>query len=88
MVDRYIVEQLPKRAEKTQSDYTKSLARLRPVFGPMHPKHLKPSHVYAYMDEPLRYDPCNLLILKGFGSAWWARTTDPLINSQLLYQLS
>ena len=26
--------------------------------------------------------------LLGFGSACWARTSDPLINSQLLYQLS
>ena len=25
---------------------------------------------------------------KEFGSACWARTSDPLINSQLLYQLS
>ena len=28
------------------------------------------------------------LSLPGYGSACWARTSDPLINSQLLYQLS
>ena len=27
-------------------------------------------------------------VVEGIGSACWARTSDPLINSQLLYQLS
>lgn len=39
----------------------------------------------------LGYEPSKMPLLYPaiiFGSLTWARTTDPLINSQLLYQLS
>ena len=49
------------------------------------------------MDPSSRYErPCTkysvlpvaIASFWEFGSACWARTSDPLINSQLLYQLS
>ena len=49
--DRYAVEVLPKKAERTQKGYRAALSLLRPVFGQMPPSALKPRHVYAYMDR-------------------------------------
>jgi integrase len=50
-MDRYIIEVLPDKAQRTQEDYMKAIGRLRPVFGHMPPKALKPRHVYKYMDK-------------------------------------
>ena len=47
-----------------------------------------------YRDAPGRVGakrkgvPFGTPFLQHYGSACWARTSDPLINSQLLYQLS
>ncbi len=48
---------------------------------------------YVYITLPRRTDfvtaeSATIYTKKEFGSACWARTSDPLINSQLLYQLS
>ena len=40
------------------------------------------------LTQVLENDRGESYVLKKFGSACWARTSDPLINSQLLYQLS
>ena len=53
-IDRYIVEKLPERAEKTQREYLKALARLRPVFGHMPPGMLKPEGGSQFRDKSLR----------------------------------
>jgi integrase len=50
-MDRYVVEALPAKAPRTQHDYTRAIALLRPVFGHMAPSGLKPRHVYAYMSQ-------------------------------------
>jgi integrase len=50
-MDRYCAEVLPEKAEKTQAEYLKAIARLRPVFGHMAPKSVRPRHVYQYMDK-------------------------------------
>ena len=50
-MDRYIIESLPKKAERTRIDYMNALGRLRKVFGHMRPDDLKPKHVYQYLDR-------------------------------------
>lgn len=50
-MDRYCSEVLPEKAPKTQSEYLKSITRLRAVFGKMSPKSLRPTHVYQYLGK-------------------------------------
>ena len=48
---RYIAEVLPSLAPRSQSDYRKAIATLRPVFGHMRPSALKPRQVYEFMSH-------------------------------------
>ncbi len=49
LMDRYMAEVLPKKRERTQVDYRGHLAKLRPVFGDMDVRALRPTHVHKYL---------------------------------------
>lgn len=48
VMDRYMVHELPKLRERTQVDYRLHITHLRPVFGEMDIRHLRPHHLYKY----------------------------------------
>lgn len=47
--DKYLIEVVPLKAERTQQDNRKELANLRAVFGAMRPVDVKPRHVAQYL---------------------------------------
>lgn len=47
--DKYLLEVVPQKAERTQADNMKELANLRAVFGAMRPTDVKPRHVAQYL---------------------------------------
>ncbi len=49
VMDVYIRAEVPKKRERTRTDYLDAIARLRPVFGGMWPEDLRPKHVYQYL---------------------------------------
>ncbi len=51
LFNRYELTVLPKKAEKTQSENSRSLKRLKAVFGEMDPRDVRPSDIYAYRDK-------------------------------------
>lgn len=51
VLTRYANEVLPTKGIKTQKDQRKQLERLRRAFGHMSPRHIRPSHIAAYMDK-------------------------------------
>lgn len=50
MFERYLVEILPEKADKTQRQYREGIKRLRGVFGDMFPESIEPKDMYRYMD--------------------------------------
>lgn len=51
MIDRYVLEILPKLAQKTQDERNRQSKRLKRVFGPMLLSDVEPHHVAAYLDQ-------------------------------------
>jgi len=49
LLDRYLLEVVPGKAAKTQTENTRHVKLLREVFGAMPLAALKPRHVYAYV---------------------------------------
>jgi integrase len=54
LMDRYLLEVVPQKAERTQSGNRTSIARLRQVFGTMPPGAILPRHYNQYKHEALR----------------------------------
>jgi integrase len=50
LLERYEIEEIPKKAPKTQESYLAAVKRLRPIFGHMMIAALKPVHVFQYRD--------------------------------------
>jgi integrase len=48
--ERYEKEIIPTKAPRTQIDNLSEIKNLKQAFGKMRPEHIKPKHVYAYMD--------------------------------------
>lgn len=48
--ERYEKEIIPTKAPRTQIDNLSEIKNLKQAFGTMRPEHIKPKHVYAYMD--------------------------------------
>jgi integrase len=48
--ERYEKEIIPTKAPRTQTDNLAEINNLRQAFGKMRPEHIKPKHIYAYMD--------------------------------------
>ena len=48
VIDRYLIEALPKRAERTQLDYIEYCKRLKYAFAHMLPDDINIDHLYAY----------------------------------------
>jgi hypothetical protein len=46
LMDRYLLEVVPKKAQKSQESNRISLAKLRAVFGHMSIASVKPKHAY------------------------------------------
>ena len=51
MVDRYVLEILPKLALKTREERTRQSKRLKRVFGAMRLVDVEPHHIAAYLDQ-------------------------------------
>ena len=51
MVDRYVLEILPKLAVKTQEERNRQSNRLKRIFGPMLLADVEPHHIAAYLDQ-------------------------------------
>ncbi|MFA5922568.1 MAG: tyrosine-type recombinase/integrase [Methylococcaceae bacterium] len=49
-IERYEKEIIPTKAPRTQIDNLSEIKNLKQAFGKMRPEHIKPKHVYAYMD--------------------------------------
>lgn len=50
LLDRYAIEELPKKAPKTQAENQRHINSLRAVFGTAKLNDIKPMHVYQYVD--------------------------------------
>ena len=51
LFERYEQQVLPKKAEKTQAENSRSLKRLKAVFGDMVPSDVRPGDIYSYRDK-------------------------------------
>jgi len=51
LLERYELEEVPKKAPKTQESYIAAIRKLRPVFGHMLITSLKTVHVFQYRDK-------------------------------------
>lgn len=51
LFDRYLIEIIPQKAAKTQTDNKIYIEKLRPVFGDMFADDLEAQDVYAYVDK-------------------------------------
>jgi integrase len=51
MIDRYVLEILPKLALKTQDERTRQSKKLKQVFGPVLLSDIEPHHIAAYLDQ-------------------------------------
>lgn len=51
VMDSFIAQEIPKKAERTQREYLQQMKRLRTVFGHMRPDEIEPKDVYGYMDR-------------------------------------
>jgi integrase len=51
LFDRYAMEVIPTKAQSTQKDNHREMAKLRPVFGPSSPDAVEAQHIYAYLDR-------------------------------------
>ena len=51
MIDRYVLEILPKLALKTQDERTRQSKKLKQVFGPVLLSDVEPHHIAAYLDQ-------------------------------------
>ena len=51
LLDRYLLEVVPGKAPKVQTDNARAIKRLRGVFGAMGLADIKPRHVYQYVDK-------------------------------------
>lgn len=51
LLDRYLVDVIPTKAAKTQTENRKYIKRLRLVFGHFAITDIKPKHIYQYMDR-------------------------------------
>lgn len=51
LLDRYLMEVVPTKAPKSQTENRRHIANLRPVFGEMALADLEPQHVYQYVDK-------------------------------------
>ncbi len=50
VMDAFIAQELPKKAERTKREYLQQIKRLRAVFGQMRPDQIRPTDIYSYMD--------------------------------------
>ncbi len=51
LLDRYLLEVVPTKAPKTQTENARAIKRLRQVFGALPLGAIKPRHVYQYVDK-------------------------------------
>jgi len=51
LLDRYLLQVVPAKAPKTQTENVRSIERLTAVFGAMGLNDFKPRHVYQYVDK-------------------------------------
>jgi integrase len=51
LISKYEVDELPKRAAKTQAGRRQQFKKLREVFGTMRPSDIEPHHVWTYWKE-------------------------------------
>ena len=52
LFDKYQLEVIPTKAERTQRDNLAELKHLRAVFGAMRPQDVKPRHISQYLIMP------------------------------------
>lgn len=57
LLERYQIEEVPKKAPKTQESYLACIKKLRPVFGHMLITSLKTVHVFKYRDKRSKQAP-------------------------------
>lgn len=51
LLDRYLLEVVPTKAPKTQTENVRYIKALRPVFGSMALADIEPQHIYLYVDK-------------------------------------
>lgn len=51
MLDRYLLEVVPRKAPKTQTENARAAKRLHAVFGAMPLGAIEPKHIYLYVDK-------------------------------------
>lgn len=54
VAERYRKDELPKKAPSTQTEYTRALKELLPVFGKVKLEAIQPKHIRAYLDRRSR----------------------------------
>lgn len=81
IMERYIKEVIPKKAERTQKDNLSEIDLLKKAFGHMRPEEVTPPDVYAYMDArpPVRANREKALLSHVFSYAirWGLATDNP-----------
>lgn len=88
MIARYIVEELPKLAEKTQETERQFIKNIRIAFGDWSPEDLKPLHIYQYLDARTAKISANreIIVLKKVfdcGIRWGIIESNPCIGVKL-----
>lgn len=51
LLERYLLEVVPKKAPKTATENLRQIKRLLPVFGKMNIQDLEPQHIYQFVDK-------------------------------------
>jgi integrase len=51
LLDRYLIEAVPEKAPKSQTENVRQIKILRPVFGTMAIEDIEPQHIYQYVDK-------------------------------------
>lgn len=82
LIDRYLIEVAPKKAERTYRDNVREIEPLRAFFGTMRPQEVTQVDVYAYMDKrgaPIRANREKALLSHIFSMAirWGVVTDNP-----------
>lgn len=88
VMDRYLIEVVPLKADRTQRDNQKEMANLRRTFGDLPPDSVTAQHIYRYMDArgaPVRANREVSLLSHVFKKAirWGVATHNPCQKAEL-----
>lgn len=88
-IDRYVIEEVPNKAPKTQLEYLRYAKKIKSVFGDMRLIDFKPKHAYMYRDMRGKTAPRSADLELGFLShvftmciKWGVLDSHPMIEGK------